>query len=83
MAKLKPNKPYPNFPLTAYPNGQWCKKSGVKFISSVYGPTPKPPIISTWPKLSTFMLGDNLDYQWYQRVDLQSRMYAITFFSGK
>jgi len=22
----KPNKPYPSFPLTAHPNGQWCKK---------------------------------------------------------
>lgn len=24
--KTKPNKPYPTFPLTAHPNGQWCKK---------------------------------------------------------
>lgn len=24
--KIKPNKPYPTFPLTAHPNGQWCKK---------------------------------------------------------
>ena len=22
----KPNKPYPSFPLTPHPNGQWCKK---------------------------------------------------------
>ena len=29
MAKskhIKPNKPYPSFPLTAHLNGQWCKK---------------------------------------------------------
>lgn len=26
MNKIKPNKPYPTFPLTAHPNGQWCKK---------------------------------------------------------
>lgn len=24
--KKKPSKPYPSFPLTAHPNGQWCKK---------------------------------------------------------
>lgn len=24
--KAKPSKPYPTFPLTAHPNGQWCKK---------------------------------------------------------
>ncbi len=24
--KRKPKKPYPSFPLTAHPNGQWCKK---------------------------------------------------------
>lgn len=24
--KTKPTKPYPSFPLTAHPNGQWCKK---------------------------------------------------------
>ncbi len=24
--KLKPSKPYPGFPLTPHPNGQWCKK---------------------------------------------------------
>ena len=24
--KPKPNKPYPTFPLTVHPNGQWCKK---------------------------------------------------------
>jgi len=23
---VKPNKPYPEFPLTAHPVGQWCKK---------------------------------------------------------
>lgn len=26
MAKSKPHKPYPSFPLTAHANGQWCKK---------------------------------------------------------
>lgn len=25
-SRTKPNKPYPSFPLTAHPNGQWCKK---------------------------------------------------------
>jgi len=25
-SKIKPRKPYPNFPLTAHLNGQWCKK---------------------------------------------------------
>jgi len=24
--KRKPKKPYPSFPLTAHPHGQWCKK---------------------------------------------------------
>lgn len=24
--RTKPKKPYPTFPLTAHPNGQWCKK---------------------------------------------------------
>ena len=24
--KDKPRKPYPSYPLTAHPNGQWCKK---------------------------------------------------------
>ena len=24
--RKKPRKPYPTFPLTAHPNGQWCKK---------------------------------------------------------
>ena len=25
-SQSKPQKPYPDFPLTAHPNGQWCKK---------------------------------------------------------
>ena len=25
-SKQKPKKPYAGFPLTAHPNGQWCKK---------------------------------------------------------
>ena len=25
-SRKKPGKPYPSFPLTAHPNGQWCKK---------------------------------------------------------
>ena len=24
--RKRPSKPYPNFPLTAHNNGQWCKK---------------------------------------------------------
>jgi hypothetical protein len=24
--RKKPRKPYPTFPLTAHPNGQWCKR---------------------------------------------------------
>lgn len=24
--RIKPKKPYPSFPFTAHPNGQWCKK---------------------------------------------------------
>ena len=26
IKKIKPSKPFPTFPLTAHPNGQWCKK---------------------------------------------------------
>ena len=26
VVRHKPSKPYPTFPLTAHPNGQWCKK---------------------------------------------------------
>ena len=26
VTRKKPSKPYPSFPLTAHPNGQWCKK---------------------------------------------------------
>ncbi|WP_425616803.1 tyrosine-type recombinase/integrase [Anatilimnocola sp. NA78] len=26
MSKVRPDKPYPEFPLTAHPCGQWCKK---------------------------------------------------------
>lgn len=26
VKKQKPKKPYPTYPLTAHPNGQWCKK---------------------------------------------------------
>lgn len=25
--RKKPRKPYPTFPLTPHPNGQWCKKT--------------------------------------------------------
>ena len=25
--RVKPKKPYPSFPLTTHPNGQWCKKT--------------------------------------------------------
>jgi len=25
-SRTKPEKPDPSFPLTAYPNGQWCKR---------------------------------------------------------
>ena len=26
IPRVKPKKPYPSFPPTAHPNGQWCKK---------------------------------------------------------
>ncbi len=26
IRRTTPSKPYPDFPLTAHPNGQWCKK---------------------------------------------------------
>jgi hypothetical protein len=26
-SRTRPGKPYPSFPLTAHPNGQWCRKS--------------------------------------------------------
>jgi integrase len=32
----KPGKPYPGFPLTAHPNGQWCKK--IKGKLHYFGP---------------------------------------------
>lgn len=31
--KKKPNKPYPEFPLFAHNNGQWCRKIGGKLYS--------------------------------------------------
>ena len=26
LRRIKPKKPRPSYPLTAHPNGQWCKK---------------------------------------------------------
>jgi hypothetical protein len=34
--KSKPNKPFSPFPLTAYPNEQWCQKFGAKSIFCVW-----------------------------------------------
>jgi integrase len=36
MSRNKPEKPYPDFPLTAHPNGQWCKK--IKGRLHYFGP---------------------------------------------
>jgi len=37
---IKPPKPYPDFPLTAHPNGQWCKK--VRGRLHYFGPWSDP-----------------------------------------
>jgi hypothetical protein len=36
----KPNKPYPDFPLTAHPAGYWCKK--IKGRTHYFGPWSDP-----------------------------------------
>ena len=36
MAKVKPAKPYPTFPLTPHPSGRWCKK--IKGKLHYFGP---------------------------------------------
>lgn len=41
----KPAKPYPDFPLTAHPNGQWCKK-----IKSPVDDKPKLHYFGPWDK---------------------------------
>ena len=40
MAKSKPKKPYPTFPLTAHPNGQWCKT--IRYKLRYFGPWSDP-----------------------------------------
>lgn len=41
MAKSnKPKKPYPSFPLTAHPNGQWCKT--IRYKLHYFGPWSDP-----------------------------------------
>src|SRR5215471_13798794 len=37
---VKPNKPYPDFPLTAHPAGYWCKK--IKGKLYYFGPWSDP-----------------------------------------
>src|SRR6266581_7733230 len=39
-ARSKPNKPYPDFPLTAHPAGYWCKKIRGKL--HYFGPWSDP-----------------------------------------
>src|SRR6058998_1977164 len=39
-ASVKPNKPYPAFPLTAHPAGYWCKKIRGKLY--YFGPWADP-----------------------------------------
>src|ERR687887_637141 len=39
-ASNKPNKPYPEFPLTAHPAGYWCKK--VRGKIHYFGPWSDP-----------------------------------------
>ncbi len=41
MAKSnKPPKPHPTFPLTAHPNGQWCKT--IRYKLRYFGPWGDP-----------------------------------------
>ena len=37
---MRPKKPYPTFPLTAHPNGQWCKK--IQGCVRYFGPISDP-----------------------------------------
>jgi hypothetical protein len=42
--RKQPRKPYPTFPLTAHPNGQWCKKiRGKVHFFGVWG-DPETPL---------------------------------------
>ncbi len=55
LTETKPNKPCDRFPLTAYRNGQWCKKiRGGRFIISAPSRTGKLPLISFWSSAATF-----------------------------
>ncbi|MFA5864727.1 MAG: hypothetical protein WC975_08565 [Phycisphaerae bacterium] len=73
MLKTKPIKPYPTFPLTTHPNGQWCKKIRGKIH-----------FFGVWadPEAADLHAAVNHDCQWYQVTARQSSMYAITFFPG-
>jgi len=39
-ARTKPDKPHRDFPLTAHPNGQWCKK--IRYKLHYFGPWDDP-----------------------------------------